>query len=269
MTRAEFIILFAASVLLFTAFSQLEYIPIISNIIIYFFSAEFIEAVSKILAETTWPFAFIFVALIFKKELISWVAKLLDGDIKVTKGDFALTIKKQQNAESANPSLQKFDPNLNEEDERLSLTPTPTQEKLELLPIVKKYLELLKSRMENSARSTGMQPQEWLEASLVETHIALSFERIYQWIYGSQISALQHLEVKGYKASLDAIKVFYTLAAANSPAIYKSDSFERWVSYLIKENLISMENDQFVLNLEGSEFLRYIRQRNYYLNKAL
>ena len=127
--------------------------------------------------------------------------------------------------------------------------------------IVRKGLEKHKIDADNMERV--------LVHLLAEQTIINYFERLYIMIYGSQIRALQSLNVAGV-AGIDVLilRPFYDEVTALWPNVYANYSFQQWLEFLITMGLISRTGDNVRLTLEGQEFLKYLIQRGYSAHKV-
>lgn len=98
--------------------------------------------------------------------------------------------------------------------------------------------------------------------------LVMLFEKIYSIIWGSQIGALEFLNSSGPTgAELDSLRSWFLQGAANEPQLYAGDTFERWLSFLESYSLIAKAGNNFVITLEGREFLKYIIHQGYTLYK--
>lgn len=99
---------------------------------------------------------------------------------------------------------------------------------------------------------------------LAEQTIINYFERLYISIFGSQITALQSLNVAGVVGvDVLALRPHYDEAVALWPNSYTNYSFEQWLEFLISAGLIIRTGDNVRITQEGHEFLKYIIHRSY------
>ncbi|MDP1964227.1 MAG: hypothetical protein Q8N31_25190 [Reyranella sp.] len=93
---------------------------------------------------------------------------------------------------------------------------------------------------------------------LASVQIALFFERIYQYIFGSQIKALR-LANRNFGATISELRAVYDTADHNP--IYTFDSF---VNYLREHaEFITIDGDNVLITERGREFLKYLVQMRY------
>lgn len=93
---------------------------------------------------------------------------------------------------------------------------------------------------------------------LASVQIALFFERIYQYIFGSQIKALR-LANRNFGATLSELRAVYD--AADHNPVYTFDSF---VNYLREyAEFITVDGENVLITERGREFLKYLIQMRY------
>jgi len=98
--------------------------------------------------------------------------------------------------------------------------------------------------------------------------VVMMFERVYSLIWGSQIGVLQFLNSAGPAGvSAEFLRPWFDQAVAREPDAYAGDTLERWLSFLESNALISRQGSNWVITLEGREFLKYIIQQGYVLHK--
>jgi hypothetical protein len=88
------------------------------------------------------------------------------------------------------------------------------------------------------------------------------FEKVWFTIYGSQLKALQQLNLQ--MLTYDEMRRYYDEAAKAHPEIYKDSSFELWLGYL-KIWLLILEHDptHLEITVRGQDFLRYLLEARY------
>lgn len=104
---------------------------------------------------------------------------------------------------------------------------------------------------------------------LAENQIAVVFEQTYSLVFGSQLSALQHLNgLSGIQKELAALKPFYENAKEKYPDFYKNYSYESWLGFLKSSLLILIENGNIDITVRGQAFLNYLTKQRYSLEKG-
>ena len=97
--------------------------------------------------------------------------------------------------------------------------------------------------------------------------IALQFEKTYQSIFGSQLSALVIINSTAGGVQFGDIEPLYIQAAAQHKEFYATYSSEQWLTYIERESLIIGKDGKIIITLEGTAFLKYIIHRGYTLYK--
>ncbi len=95
--------------------------------------------------------------------------------------------------------------------------------------------------------------------ALAATNITLHFERFYQAIWASQISALRYLNARIDGANdIDLSSLFYEKAKIEYPSWYTDYSFEKWLGFMESAKLIQRRNGQLHITILGREFLKFL-----------
>ncbi len=151
--------------------------------------------------------------------------------------------------------------------EPLMLQPQTSEQVLEhhgknLLTEIRSSLE--KFLQEKTTEDPGSMRDVWLQDLLCDAYICLYFERCFQRILGSQLDLLRHLvqEERHQLSEEDVFKIFYTHYPNLPPP-----TFQKWLNYLESLKFIHIMGTSIVITKEGKEFLRYIHERGYSLNK--
>ena len=93
---------------------------------------------------------------------------------------------------------------------------------------------------------------------LAGLQIATHFDRIYNWIFGSQLSLLQQLNSQ--PSTKEDVKAHYDFAIILEPDFYANYSFEQWLQFLLTQTLIRIENETINITVAGREFLKFVVQ---------
>ena len=99
---------------------------------------------------------------------------------------------------------------------------------------------------------------EVLLRDLAAARVQLAHERTYRLIYGSQIAALERLEVAG-SATVEEARDFYTRETADFSDFYRGIGFDRWVQFLTRFELVTVDASSFRITDLGRDFLAYVR----------
>ncbi len=98
--------------------------------------------------------------------------------------------------------------------------------------------------------------------------IARNFDQTYNFIFGSQIRALQQLNsFAGQLVSSNEIKLFYEDAKSLNSVFYSSYSFEKWLNFMLSAVLIIKQENRVGITVRGQEFLKYLIDQGLSHNK--
>ena len=97
--------------------------------------------------------------------------------------------------------------------------------------------------------------------------VGYDFQRIYSFIWGSQISILNFLN-SAHSATRTVIQPFYDLAAIQYPDTFSSYTFEQYIDFLASQGLIQINNNLFTITFKGRSFLLFIVSQGYTQNKT-
>lgn len=89
--------------------------------------------------------------------------------------------------------------------------------------------------------------------------LATLYDSIWWPMFRSQLLALMEVNRNSGVLSLAKVKGFYDKAADEYPKDYASDSFDRWFSYLVKNQLVLHHaSDMVEITVRGKDFLKYL-----------
>jgi len=124
--------------------------------------------------------------------------------------------------------------------------------------LIQEVEKKIKAELE-TIEHTQEEKEELLIKWCASEGIAHLFDRIYNSIFGSQISALRHLNTyAGTPVNISEVQPYYDRAKIQDPLIYKEYPFENWLRYLESEGLILREGDGILITISGQEFLKYL-----------
>ena len=90
----------------------------------------------------------------------------------------------------------------------------------------------------------------------------LDLERIYRIIFGSQIDLLKRLRLNPAGESATNTITFFVLTQRIFPVI-KNWLFSQYVSFLLNNQLIYLQNEYYFITDKGRAFLAYIEFFNF------
>lgn len=103
------------------------------------------------------------------------------------------------------------------------------------------------------------------------TRIALYFEQLYNFIWGTQLEALEQLNtVATVGFEIEHLRNLYETRLKTQPELSSHhQSFEKWLDFLIIFRVIERQEDRVLITLLGREFLKYLLERGYTTKKVL
>lgn len=153
--------------------------------------------------------------------------------------------------------------------------PLQAQQESEKNDILQEHEDTLVNSISSSIRGflkkkakeeNAQNPQLWLGQLLCDSYICLYFERVFQRILGSQLILLTSLlRQKDRSLTLDrSVNLFERHVKAQEQ---EQKSFQDWLDYLEKSQLVRTKDQKIFLTKEGEEFLHYVGERGYPLKK--
>lgn len=124
-------------------------------------------------------------------------------------------------------------------------------------PLVPEQEAIIRKKLAESAIRDPEQINKILTRYLAAYQIVYSFENLYNLIFGSQISALQHLNVGG-ETKETIKKLFYDPVATLLPEFFQKYPFEQYLNFLVSQKLITEKDSLYCITNLGREFLAYL-----------
>jgi len=112
--------------------------------------------------------------------------------------------------------------------------------------------------------------EKFLARSVALLSVGWQFESVYNTIWGSQLSLLDHLNSLGpVGMPLDQVRTgYFNIAAQLHPELYSAYTFEQWAGFLEGQQLVLLTKGRVAITLWGREFLKYLVDRGYRMWKA-
>jgi hypothetical protein len=98
----------------------------------------------------------------------------------------------------------------------------------------------------------------YLVRVLAQALIENKFERIYTFIFGSQIGGLRALKTSGGKVPLGEAERFFDAKKAEFGNVYEKSTFSDWFSYVERNDLAKLVDASVEITLTGEDFLRFL-----------
>jgi hypothetical protein len=127
--------------------------------------------------------------------------------------------------------------------------------------LVLEHEEAIRKELNNRRVDDPAERERVLIRHLAASVIYNRFDQIYQYIFGSQISALQELNPIGTMAKDDLETTYMLAAAITAPEFYQNYSFDQWLNFLSIHGLVRMDDvDKVTITVAGREFLKFLIQ---------
>jgi hypothetical protein len=94
-------------------------------------------------------------------------------------------------------------------------------------------------------------------------------ERIYRVVFGSQLAALQHLNLYGATSREKLGALFYEPATQKWTEVYQNYTADRYFHFLVENGLIGLStDDKATITIKGKALLEWIAGNGLLMNKA-
>ncbi|MFH1861833.1 MAG: hypothetical protein ABH878_03380 [bacterium] len=198
-----------------------------------------------------WPCVVLILVIVvifaFKKP----IERLIDRTQKVSKA--GLETGQTIQSTSENPSMSKTNELLKVFDNTL---------------LIQRETEI-REFLNNAKLTNNCEREQVLIRYLAAFTVTMIFEKVYYVIFGSQLSVLMELNSAGEKGiKKEFLFTLFEKAQANYPELYTENTVDRWLGFLESFSLISQEDDNIMITIQGREFLTYIIRQGYRLDKG-
>jgi hypothetical protein len=113
--------------------------------------------------------------------------------------------------------------------------------------------DLLSQKIESDARKI-----EYLIGHLALAILAKDFECLNSVLYGNQVRLLEHLNSNTEGDTADNLKAFYSSASARYPSAYKNYSYDQYLDFLEKSQLITKKDKRYLISNLGRDYLSFL-----------
>lgn len=125
-------------------------------------------------------------------------------------------------------------------------------------PLLLEIENTIEEEIKTRGLATPADIHKALRKSLAVTIIQWQFERLDNFIWGSQTAVLHYLNPKVKPEHRTDIEPFYTTAAEAYPKLYANYSFDEWLSFLANQMLILKDgSDAVMITVRGREYLKW------------
>ena len=194
-----------------------------------------------------WPVLVLVVVLLVKKPIVDLINRIT----RIGHGGTSLETEQQKSAEKQEKRQ------VTNVDRALGLFRQETVEFFKSAVMQESNLTRIK---------TDIEKVDHLLNYSIAIYIINYYEKIYNSIYGSQISILQQLNTYAYENN-DTLKRFYNFAVERNPEFYDSYPFDEYLGFLYSFNLIIEEGGRVNITILGVDFLKYLTETGKSLNK--
>jgi hypothetical protein len=225
---------------IFKILYKLVYLLIVITLpvfVLYYWNFQYVDKIIDFLKISWWPLVLLFIILLFKEEVGSFINDISELDIFGNKAKRNKQIPNQDSQPSKELDVSKEYKEINEQ-----------------------YKTLINSLGNNV---------DTLKNQLANKEIELDFERIFNVIFGSQIFILKYLLTANF-VGLNDIAKYYGTVQRNNPTL-QSWGINQYLFFLISSKLIEPAiSGGFQITPKGKLFIMYIEEiRKYNLNKIL
>lgn len=207
---------------------------------------DYLKIALEFISSIAWPAAVVGVALLFKKDIQDAIPRVEHA------GPGGVTLR-QAAQESEPPKVQA-----NEQEKPL--------DSANFRPEVKKAYDTILAKLDKD-RPTDVRGH--LAYYLAESQLATYFENTYGQIFGSQLRGLRALDGQGAVTVEDAESFYKREAAEKYPNEYKNFTFDQWLGFLEKRELVQRKDSRVEITNLGREFMTYMRAKRLSENKSL
>ncbi|MDR6871144.1 hypothetical protein J2Y55_002152 [Bosea sp. BE125] len=219
---------------------------------------EYAKIAADVVKSVAWPGAMILIMLLFKRE----IRPLIDRIVRVGPGGVELGPRSAEKQGEAKVS----EPDTLEQPHNGPLRELPGRSR----SVAQADLEIkLQQSLQDLIKDGKLSPESQVDLLINElagTRLTALFDRLYSFIFGSQIRGLIHLNQFG-SAELEEVKALYDKSKAADPAFYGEYSFEGWFGFLRDSGLIQIDGAKIALTPLGQDFVRYLTTTGKILDK--
>lgn len=204
--------------------------------LLYKWDFQYVKQLINFLKISWWPLIILFVVLLFKNEISNLINEISELNLFGNKAVRNKEVKEQQSEAPVSTTLPNFS----------------------------ETLTTLYKDLSEKYKDTEIQ----LKNRLIDTEIALDFERVYNSIFGSQLVLLKHLEETTSMTLGKLVEYFELVQKQNIPL--QDWDVNKYLNYLLGSQLLTIVQGEYSITLKGKAFISYIeRNRKYSFNKPL
>jgi len=196
-----------------------------------------------------WPVVVLLLVMLFFLFFKKPISRLIDRTEKVSKEGLIAGHSQEQQGEN---QISQIDEVLKIHDSQLLVETEKT----------------IKIMLDDLHPKDSEEKEKFLIRNLAQSIIAHAFDKTYYSIYGSQIQTLKYMnENRNIQLTTSDVQRFYDNAETSFPKIYSNYSFESWLKFLSLSTLIQKNDNEIAITIRGKEFLKYIIEQGYIIDK--
>ncbi|WP_456389538.1 hypothetical protein [Hydrogenimonas sp.] len=208
------------------------------------------QFIVEILQYTGWPIVVLSIAFMLKDKIINifgaGIKSAKHGDSEIHFFEAAQEIKLET---SINKDLQRLIPQ----------DITGLREELEIN--IKNEIQEVSSENEKV---------DILIKNLAQAQISNNLDKVYYYIYGSQIKLLEFLSIQeNGESNIQNILFFFKQAKQNNPETFANTQFSDYINFLISWDLVQNIDSKWIITTRGKGFVKYITAMQYNKDKIL
>lgn len=129
--------------------------------------------------------------------------------------------------------------------------------------VLRPYYALFESEMVKRNITSSEERELFFKKTAAGSAARWGLERLYYYIYGSQINALEFMASLPLGVAESDLAGFYETGKTQAPQLYASLTFQNWLTYLTGSNLVILDQGNYKITITGKEFLKYMVDANH------
>lgn len=206
----------------------------------------FLQILFDLIKGTIWPISIIFLILIFKNDIRLLLPRLRKFGVQGVEVD---PVDNQRRAE----------PDIGSTRNSKAIISNNT-------PVISAVESRILKNLEQFDKSDH---ESILVRALAEEQLVSTFERINRLIFGSQLLMLRRLNDQNSMLITEAEQIYETEAKMKYNEEYKDQTFQNWLDFLLKMELIYIRDDKLYITIYGIEMLAYYTRHRMFWPRAL
>ena len=125
-------------------------------------------------------------------------------------------------------------------------------------PVVKRQENVIRTNLTKIAANDDAERISMLIRDLAHQQIALQYQKLSYWIFGSQLELLIHVNSVSEGVEESYIREMFEQAKKNEPEYHKATTYESYSGFLFRNNLLFSDNQRIKITDFEIEFLKYL-----------